>query len=94
MTAPAHNLHPAAPLCLGCGDPMAPTPAGYYTCDHTGTTPRPYDLPLDIDQRPMRKRERRIRTTAAVDVWPGYQPTREKQPGDGLGAMARKRRQP
>jgi hypothetical protein len=71
---------------------MAPTPAGYYTCDHTGITPPPYDT--GTTDRPMPKRERRIRTTAAVDVWPGYQPTREKQPGDGLGAMARKRRRP
>jgi hypothetical protein len=92
MTAPAHNLHPAASACPGCGRPMAPTPAGYYTCDHTGTTPAPYDLPAE--QRPIRRRERRIQTTAAVDVRPGYQPTREKLPGDGLGAMARKRRRP
>ena len=38
-----------APTCPGCGRPMAPTPAGHYTCDHTDATPTPYGLPRGDD---------------------------------------------
>jgi hypothetical protein len=89
MIAPAHTWQPAAPLCPGCGDPMAPTPAGHHTCSCDGTTPQPYDLPRGHN-RPMRKRERRTRTTTAVDVWQDYRPQRQPLPGDGPGTMTRK----
>jgi hypothetical protein len=79
-----------APTCPGCGDPMAPTPAGHHTCSCDGTTPAPYDLPRGHD-RPMRTRERRIRTTTAVDVWPGYQPPAPPMPV-GATATARRRK--
>jgi hypothetical protein len=84
-----------APTCPGYGHPMAPTPAGHHTCSCDGTTPAPYDLPRGHD-RPMRKRERRIRTTTAVDVWDDYQPEGQKlstsyiPEREGLGWKKRK----
>jgi hypothetical protein len=90
VTAPAHTWQPSSPLCPGCRQPMAPTPAGHHTCSCDGTQPAPYDLPRGHD-RPMRREERRIRTTTAVDVWDDYQPPPSPMPV-GATATARKRK--